>query len=110
MTEGTSFNLPLNPGNYPAGLVTNASAGAQTKAEAEHKELIAQYIILKGAEQALKDIIIVAVEEDFLVEIEDETPCFLNQTPRSMINHLRNRGGELDFADTKTLIAERDKE
>jgi hypothetical protein len=27
-----------------------------------------------------------------------------------MINHLRNRGGALDFADTKALIAERDKE
>ena len=27
-----------------------------------------------------------------------------------MINHLRNRGGALDFADTKTLLAERDGE
>jgi hypothetical protein len=25
-----------------------------------------------------------------------------------MLNHLRNRGGALDFADTKTLLAERD--
>jgi hypothetical protein len=27
-----------------------------------------------------------------------------------MLNHLRNRGGALDFADTKTLLAERDTE
>jgi hypothetical protein len=27
-----------------------------------------------------------------------------------MLNHLRNRGGALDFADTKTLLAERDGE
>jgi hypothetical protein len=28
----------------------------------------------------------------------------------SMITHLRNQGGALDFADTKTLLAERDQE
>ena len=110
MTGGTSFDLPFNPGNYPAGLATNASAKAWAKAEAEHKELITQYKILKGAEQALKDIIIEAVEEDFSIEIKDEALGFLDQTPRSMINHLRNRGGALDFVDTKALIAERDKE
>jgi hypothetical protein len=27
-----------------------------------------------------------------------------------MIEHLRNRGGALDFADTKTLLSERDTE
>jgi hypothetical protein len=27
-----------------------------------------------------------------------------------MLNHLRNRGGALDFADTKTLLAEQDGE
>ncbi len=61
-------------------------------------------------EQALKDIIIEAVNEDYLLEIEDETLVFLNETPRSMIGHLRNRGGALDFADTKTLLNERDQE
>ena len=30
--------------------------------------------------------------------------------PRSIINHLRSQGGALDFADTKTLLAERDAE
>ena len=43
--------------------------------------------------------------------IEDEVLGFLNKTPRiSMITHLQNRGGVLDFADTKTLLAERDQE
>jgi len=72
-----------------------------------HKELIAQYEIHKGVEQALKDIIIEAV---FLLKIEDEILVFFNETPRSMITHLRNRGGALDFADTKTLLNERDQE
>jgi hypothetical protein len=66
MTGRTSFDLPLNPDNYPALLATNASAGAQAKVETEHKELITQNKTLKGAEQALKDIIMEAVEEFFL--------------------------------------------
>jgi protein-tyrosine-phosphatase len=41
---------------------------------------------------------------------EDEILGFLNQTPTDMLTHLRNRGGALDFADTKTLLAERDGE
>ncbi len=35
---------------------------------------------------------------------------FFNQTLRQMIHHLKVRGGALDFADTKTLLAERDME
>jgi hypothetical protein len=44
------------------------------------------------------------------MEIKGETLGFLNQMPRQMINHLTARGGALDFADTKTLLAERDAE
>jgi hypothetical protein len=50
------------------------------------------------------------VKEDFLLKIEDETLEFLNQTPKSMITHLCNRGGALNFADTKTLLTKRDQE
>jgi len=35
---------------------------------------------------------------------------FFNETPRSMITHLQNKGGALDFADTKTLLNGRDQE
>jgi hypothetical protein len=107
---GVAFAIPPNPGIYPAGLAANAAAGTRARAEAEHKEEVAQYEILKGVEQALKDIILEAVENDYLMEIEDDTLGFLNQTPRQMINHLKARGGALDFADTKTLLAERDME
>jgi hypothetical protein len=107
---GVAFAIPPNPGIYPAGLAANAAAGTRARAEAEHKEEVAQYEILKGVEQALKDIILEAVENDYLMEIEDDTLGFLNQTPRQMIDHLKARGGALDFADTKTLLAERDME
>ena len=110
MTGGIEFEPPGNPGVYPAGLALNAAAGTRAREEAMHKELVAQYEIYKGVEQGMKDIIQEAVEADYLLEIEDEALGFLNQTPRQMLDHLRNRGGALDFADTKTLLAERETE
>jgi hypothetical protein len=110
MTGGIAFAPPANPRIYPTGLALNAAAGTRSREEALHKELIAQYEIHKGVEQALKDIIIEAVDEDFLLEIEDEILGLLNETTSTMIAHLRNRGGALDFADTKTLLNERDQE
>jgi hypothetical protein len=110
MAEVT-FTIPPNPGIYPAGLAANAAAGTRARAEVEeHKEEVAQYEILKGVEQALKDIILETVENDYLMEIEGDTLGFLNQTPRQMIDHLKARGGALDFADTKTLLTERDSQ
>jgi hypothetical protein len=111
MMTGVAFTIPPNPCFYPAGLAPNVAAETQAQVDkAEHKEEAAQYEILKGVEQALKDIILKAVEHDYLMEIEDDTLGFLNQTPRQMIDHLKARGGALDFADTKTLLAERDTE
>jgi hypothetical protein len=107
MTGGINFEPPGNPGVYPAGLALNEAAGTRAREEAL---LVAQYEIYKGVEQGMKDIIQDAVEADYLLKIEDEALGFLNQTPRQMLNHLRNRGGALDFADTKTLLAERDTE
>ena len=58
----------------------------------------------------MKDLILEAVDNEYLIEIEHETLGFLNQTPRQMLNHLLARGGALDFADTKELLTERDGE
>lgn len=110
LTGGIAFVNPPNPGIYPPGLALNAAAGNRARAEAEHKELLAEFEVFKGVEQALKEIILEAVDKDYMLEIEDELFGFLNQTPKQMISHLRARGGQLDFTDTKTLISERDAE
>ncbi len=44
------------------------------------------------------------------IEIEHETLGLINKTPRQMLEHLLDRGGALDFANTKNLIAKRDGE
>jgi hypothetical protein len=85
-------------------------AGSQARAEAEHKEYVREYKTFQGVVQATKDIILETVDHKYLLEIEDEILGFLNQMPTHMLTHLRNRGGALEFADTKTLLAERDGE
>jgi hypothetical protein len=97
---GEAFTDPIHPGFYPTGLPTTAAAGTRARAEAKHKESLAEYEFFKGVKQALKDIILEAVEHDYLLEIDDETLGFLNQMPKQMIDHLKIRGGALDFADT----------
>ena len=108
MTAGTAFVDPANPGVYPAGLAAKAAATIRARAEAEHKELINQFETFEGVRQGVKDLILEAVDNEYLIEIEHETLGFLNQTPRQMLDHLLARGGALDFADTKELLAERD--
>ena len=110
LIAGVPFNNPANPGNYPLNVAGNAAAGVRARAEAEHKEEVREYETYQGVIQATKDIFLETVDHEYLIEIEDEILGFLNQTPTDMLNHLRNRGGALDFADTKTLLAERDGE
>ena len=110
MTAGIAFAGPANPGVYPAGLAANAAATVHARAEAEHKELINQFETFEGVCQGVKDLILEAVDNEYLIEIEHETLGFLNQTPRQMLDHLLARGGALDFADTKELLTERDGE
>jgi len=110
MTTGIAFTNPANPGVYPAGQAANAAATIRTRAEAEHKQLINQFKTLEGVRQGVKDLILEAVDNKYLIEIEHETLGYLNQTPRQMLDHLLTRGGALDFADTKELLTERDGE
>jgi hypothetical protein len=71
---------------------------------------VREYETFQGVTQAIKDIIQEAVDHEYLLEIKDKILGFLNQTPTDLMTHLRNRGGALDFADTKTLLSERDGE
>ena len=110
MTGRTAFINPANLGIYPVSLAINALAGTRARAEAEHKDLINQYKMYEGVRQGTKDLILEAVDNKYLIKIEHKTLGYLNLSPREMFDHLWNRGGALNFADTKTLLAERDGE
>jgi hypothetical protein len=108
MTGGVAFANPANPETYPANVPENAMAAVKARAEAEHKEFVREYKTFQGVVQATKDIILEAINHEYSLEIEDEILGFLNQMPTDMLTHLRNRGGALDFTNTKTLLAESD--
>ena len=109
ITGGNAFVNPPNPGLYPI-IAANEAAGNRAREEAIHKGLVREYEIFCGVKAGLKDIILGAADNDYVLEIKDEILGFLNQTPKQIIAHLHNRGGQLDFADTNKLIEERDSE
>jgi hypothetical protein len=61
-------------------------------------------------EQGLKDKIIKAVEESYLIELEEELIGYMNVTALDMIKHLQERSGGLDHKDVSAIAAERDAE
>ena len=109
MTGGIAFINPSNPGLYP-NIAANVTAGTRAREEVIHEGAVQEYEIFCGVEAGLKDILIKAVDNDFVLEIEDETLGFLNESPKTIIAHLRSRGGTLDFADTMKLIKQRASE
>ena len=102
---GTPFVVPANPGVYPLGNIPAAQRGQR---EAEHKALQTQFQTCIGASKGLKDLILQAVDEDFLLELQAEGIAYLNVTPLQMLTHLRDRWGTMDYVDITSLLAECD--
>ncbi len=101
----TPFVVPANPGHYPAGPIP---AVQRVQREAEHKALIVQFQTCTGVAKGLKDLILQAVDEDFLLELRDEGVAYLNVTPFQMLTHLRDRWGSMDYVDITALLAKCD--
>ncbi len=105
MATGTPFIVPANPGVYPAG---NIPAAQFEQWEAEHKELIQQFQMCVGASKGLKDLIIQAINKDFLLELCMPGIAYLNMTPLQMLTHLCNQWGAMDYVDINVLMAKCD--
>lgn len=105
LAPGTPFVVPPNPGTYPAGVIPAAQRGQR---EAEHKELIKEFEKCTGASKGLKDLIMQAIDEDFLLELKVPGIAYLNVTPLQMLTHLRTRYGNIDYVDITALMAECD--
>ncbi len=97
--------MPANPGVYPLG---NIPAAQQGQREAEHKALVAQFQTCVGASKGLKDLILQAVDKDFLFELQAEGIAYLNVTPVQILTHLHDRWGTMDFVDITALLSECD--
>ncbi len=73
MTPGTPFVEHIIPGIYPAGGVTAAN---QLQQEAKHKEEVKQFHTFASVGMGLKDLILKAIDEDFLLEIKQDCVAF----------------------------------
>ena len=98
-----AFVAPVNPGVYPIGPFP---AGTRAEREAEHEKLVEVYQTYLGVGEGLKDLIRIAVEDDYLVELKAERVGYLCVTAKQMITHLRTRWGNADFVDKCALINE----
>ncbi len=78
MAPGTPFVFPENPGVYPAGVIP---AAQQLQREAEHKALVRQFQTCVGVAKGLKELILQAIEEDFVLELQAQQTGYLNVTP-----------------------------
>jgi hypothetical protein len=61
-----------------------------------------------GVVKGLKELILRAIYEDFVLELQVEQMGYLNVTPFQMMTHLQTRWGTLDFVDINALLAECD--
>jgi hypothetical protein len=102
MAPGTPFVAPINPGVYLFGV----TAGTRSRMEAKHKEQIKQFHTFVGVGMGLKDLILKAIDKDYLLEIKHKCTAFLNVMAMQMLTHLRNCWGVVDFVDITALMAE----
>jgi hypothetical protein len=102
MAPGTPFVAPVNPCVYPVGV----TAGTRSRMEAKHKEQVKQFHTFVGVGMGLKDLILKAIDKDYLLEIKHECVAFLTVMAAQMLTHLCNCWGVVDFVDITALMAE----
>ena len=80
------FVVPANPGVYPTGPFP---AGTRAEREAQHEKEAEVYQTYLGVGDGLKDLVRVAVDEDYVIELKAERVGYLRVTAKQMIAHLR---------------------
>jgi hypothetical protein len=97
--------IPANPAIYPAGVIPAAQRDQQ---KVEHKALVDQFQMCIGVGKGLKDLILQAIDKDFLLELRVEGIAYLNVTPFQMLTHLRDHWGAMDYVNITALMAKCD--
>ena len=101
MAPGTPFVAPVDPGVYPDSVM----AANCLWQEAGHKEEVKQFHTFAGVGMGLKDLILKAINKDYLLEIKHEHVTFLNVTTVQMMTHLCTCWGLVDFVEITALMA-----
>lgn len=94
------FVIPTNPGPYPA--TVDQDIIVRERQVAEHKAEQAE--TYRGVENFLRKAIVKSVGHEWIAELESEELGFNHRTPKELLDHLRNNGGDLDHLDVTELI------
>ena len=100
--NGDPFNVPTNPGPYPATVSTDAAT--REKEVAEHKAEIAEFETYLGVESAARKKIVSAVDPEWLEAIRHPQMGFSHLSPKQLIDHIRTVSSDLDFTDVTNLM------
>ena len=100
------FKIPSHPGHHPTTL--SSAAGTREKQLLKHKADLITYEMCQGVINGIKDLIAGAVNNEWLEEIDDDTLGFQNVTILEMLEHLEDRGGDIDYIDIQEMRKERD--
>ena len=101
--SGASFQVPTNPGPYPA--IVDQDKIIREHQIAEHKAEIVKYETYLGVENYLCRMIVKSLNHEWLAEVESETMGFNHLSPKALLSHLHNVGGSLDHMDVSELIS-----
>lgn len=96
------FVIPTNPGPYPA--TVDQDIIVRERQVAEHKAEQAEFETYRGVENFLRKAIVKSVGHEWIAELESEELGFNHRTPKELLDHLRNNGGDLDHLDVTELI------
>ncbi|KAL7485547.1 hypothetical protein ACHAW6_011144 [Cyclotella cf. meneghiniana] len=100
LTENTKWTTLTNPGLYPTGIDDPMPTHEREILVAEHKVKVEEY------KTTTEDIIIAAVNEEWIEPLHDERLGFTNMTPLELLVHLTTIAGDLDyFNETNCLNA-----
>lgn len=97
-----TFDAPSNPGAYPTTVDENNAAKREEQV-AKHKEQKEVFLTHEAVAHAIRTTIVNCVDEEWLAELRSETMGFNHRTPKEMLEHLRNNGGDLDHLDVTEL-------
>ena len=104
--EGVEFAIPSHPGHHPTTLST--VTGTREKQLLQHKAELVTYETCQGVINGIKDLIVGAVSAEWLEEIDDDILGFQNVPILKMLEHLEERGGDVDYIDIQEMRKERD--
>ena len=101
--SGASFQVPTNPGPYPASV--DQDKIICERQIAEHKVEIVEYETYHGVENYLCRMIVKSLDHEWLAEVESKTMGFNHLSPKALLSHLCNVGGSLYHMDVTELIS-----